>query len=619
MEILPSLAARHPKFDYDVWFKKHGLNPNATRKEKDIWWGNERDFWMEGRYGLTGPHYFALTQATIKDATGYRMKPVWRDLDDLIYGAYDNARKTSWDLMVTKRREAGLSLTFGGIIPTWVALTHPGSTSLLTSADKTRLEEMYKDKLRVVYDGLDEFIRPGVISTRQAGYLHMGKLDTKTGTISGLDSKIVTRETVDSPTALEAYRAMHIFLDEFFLHPKADKVYRSAQASSKKGFLKVAPIVMGGSAGESSVEGQKKGAELWKNAETLKMLTVFLPGWMGIMAAPELDKDGRETSNIVNFCPNGWSNEKKAKEWIERTRDNLDKLDDKSHLENFIKQYPMDIQEVFNSNAKGALPQDVIQKLNEQERIILGNPPPIERANIVRSMASEIPIFNIIPNRAGKFSILERYNPDHTYIAGMDPIPFTSNKLNDGSENAIVIKDIDTNRYVAHYKERAVDPDIIWENSVNLQDSYGGAKVLVEANRGGVIIDHYKQKQRTDLLARRPSALGKTFASTVNDTLAWGWHKNDHTAERANSYIIDYLRKNANEVYFKELIEEAKNYLVDNTDLLDAVISCEIYHKHLAEKHKKTAPVETVKKMIPVIEYINGKAVKVWKEVRLQT
>lgn len=618
MQILPSLPDRHPKFDFDVWNKKFGLDPNATRKEKDIWWGNERDFWMKGRFGLTGPHYFSLTQATIKDATGFRMKPVWRDLDDLIYGAYDKARTTSWDLMVTKRREAGLSLTFGGIIPTWVALTHPGSTSLLTSADKTRLEEMYKDKLRVVYDGLDDYIRPGVISTRQAGYLHMGKLDNKTGSISGLDSKIVTRETVDSPTALEAYRAMHIFLDEFFLHPKADKVYRSAQASAKKGFLKVAPIVMGGSAGESSVEGQKKGAELWKNADVIKMLTVFLPGWMGIMAAPELDASGKETGRIVNFCPNGHSDERAATEWIERTRENLNKLEDKSHLENFIKQYPIDIQEVFNANAKGALPQDVIHRLNEQERILLGNPPPIEKANILYTNdASENRIFNILPSNSGKFIILDRPKSDHFYIAGMDPIPFTSAKLNDGSDNCITIKDVDTNRYVAYYKERAIDPDIIMDNNIRLQDCYGGAKVMVEANRGGVIIDQYKQRGRQDLLARRPNLLGKTFAATINDAMAWGWHKNDHTAERANSYIIDYLRKNWDQIYFQEIIDEAKNYLVDNTDLLDAVISCEIYHKNLVEKSKKAAPVETVKKMIPMIEYVNGKAVKVWKEVRL--
>ena len=50
------------KFEYDKWFSKHGLNPNATTKEKDLWWAKERDYWVEGRMVLVGPHYFALTR-----------------------------------------------------------------------------------------------------------------------------------------------------------------------------------------------------------------------------------------------------------------------------------------------------------------------------------------------------------------------------------------------------------------------------------------------------------------------------------------------------------------------------------------------------------------------------
>lgn len=602
------------KFVYDKWAAKYGLNPNATRKEKELWWGREtNEYWIDGRFGLTGAHYFFLTQAIIKDATGLRMRPQWRDLDDLIYGSYENARKTFWDLMVTKRREAGLSLTFGGVIPIWIALTNPGSTSLLTSADKTRLEEMYKDKTRVIFDSLDDFIRPAVISTRQSGYLHMGRLDTKTGTISGLDSKIITRDTVDSPQSLEAFRAMHIFLDEFFLHPKADVVHRSAQASTKKGFMKVAPIVMGGSAGESSVIGQKKGSELWRNAEIIKMLTVFLPGWMGIQYAPEINERGVETGNILNFCPNGHSDEKAATEWILRTRENLDKLEDKSHLESFIKQYPLDIQEVFSANAKGAMPADVMSKLQHQERILLGNPPPIEKCELSRDFQEEK--INVSPMKNGKIVILERYNPLHKYIAGMDPIPFVSSKLNDGSDNCIVIKNIDTNRYVAFYKERSLDPDIITRNNILLQDYYGKAKVMVEVNRGGVILDHYKIQNRLDLLAPRPSLLGKAFNSGER---AFGWYKNDHTGERANAYIIDYFRKYYDSVYFLDIIEEAKNYLADNTDIVDAMVSCEIFHRQVIEKGKRDVGPEMVAKKIPMIEMINGKATRVWKEIKME-
>jgi len=610
MEILTK--QKSSKFVYEDWAAKYLINPNATRKEKDIWWNTEMEFWRTGRFGLTGAQYFFLSQATIKEATGLRIKPIWRDLDDLIYQSYDEARNTYWDLMVTKRREAGLSLTFGGVIPVWISLTNPGSTSLLTSADKTRLEEMFKDKTRVIYDGLDDYIRPSVISTRQSGYLHMGQLDQKTGAISGLDSKIITRDTVDSPQSLEAFRAMHIFLDEFFLHPKADVVYRSAQASTKKGFMKVAPIVMGGSAGESSVIGQKKGAELWRNAETIKMLTVFLPGWMGITAAPELDAKGKETGKIINFCPNGWSDEKIATEWILRTRDNLNKLEDKSFLDSFIKQYPLDIQEVFSANAKGALPADVMAKLNEQERIILGSPPPIEKCNLSRDVNEKL---QVSPVQNGKILILERFNPLHKYICGMDPIPFVSSKLNDGSDNCIVVKNLDTNRYVAIYKERALDPDIIMHNNILLQDYYGKAKVMIEVNRGGVILDHYKQRNRLDLLAQRPSLLGKVF---VSGERSFGWYKNDHTGERANSYIIDYLRKYWDSVYFMEIIEEAKLYLVDNTDIVDAMVSAEIYHRQIIEKGKRDTGPELEVKKIPFIEMVDGRAVRVWKEIRVE-
>jgi hypothetical protein len=607
MEIIEN--KKLPKFEYNEWFSKYGLDPHATNKEKDIWWGNEMENWHEGKFGLTGIHYFALTQCMIKDARGFRKRPIWRDVDELIYEAYINARNTNHDLFVTKRREIGLSLIFGGVAPMWIALTNPGSTSLITSADKTRLETLFKEKTRIIYDNLNPYIKPDIISTRQVGYLHMGVKDQKTGEISGLDSQIITRETQDTPTALEAYRAMHVLIDECMLHSKADQVYKSAQASVKSGFIKVAPIVIGGSAGESTSVGQKLANNLWKNAENLNLLTVFLPGNMGIMEAPEIDGEGRETGKILNFCPNGYSDIEGATEWINKTREKLDKIEDKSFLNSFIKQYPLDINEVFSSTSHGALPVDVIHKLNQQERIILSEPPPIEKCIIYKDISGEL---QVKPDKEGKFTLLERYNPNHKYIAGMDPIPFISSKLGDGSDNCIAIKNLDTNTYVGFYKERAADPDLIMTNNINLQDYFGGAKVMIEINRGGVILDTYRTNNRQDLLAPSPRNLGKTFLSKDRP---YGWYKNDHTAERANAYLIDYLRKNFESVYLIQMIEEAKVYITENTDLLDAVVGCEIYHKDLMEKLKKKVDAAPQKKTIPMIVYQNGKAMKVWREV----
>jgi len=78
------------------------------------------------------------------------------------------------------------------------------------------------------------------------------------------------------------------------------------------------------------------------------------------------------------------------------------------------------------------------------------------------------------------------------------------------------------------------------------------------------------------------------------------------------------LRKAWDLVYFMDVIDEAKVYLVDNTDIIDAMISAEIYHRQIIEKSKLDRGPELVTKKIPVMKFINGRAVKVWEEVKLQ-
>jgi len=599
------------KFVYAEWEAKYGLKPNATKTEKDIWWQKEKDFWTEGRFGLCGPHYFALTQGWVKDARGFKKRPIWRDIDELIYEGYMEARRSNHDLFITKRREVGLSFIFGGIIPMWIAMTNPGSTSLITSADKKRLEALFKDKTRVVYDEFEEYARPGIVSTRQEGYLHLGRRDPKTGSVTGLDSQIITKETVDTPTAFEAYRAMHIFIDECMLHPKADRVYKSAQASTKSGFVKVAPIVIGGSAGEATSTGQKLAKTLWDNAEALKILTIFLPGNQGIMEAPELDINGKETGKILNFCPNGYSDEEAAKNWIMQTRETLDKLEDKSYLNSFIKQYPLEIQEVFSVAGHGAFPKSIMDKLDTQERIILTTRPPIDRSILFRNHDGTI-IKQAQPSSAMYF--LEDPQEGHTYIAGIDPIPFNSKNMGDGSKQGIVIKDIDTNRYVAHYAERDSDPDQIVNNMILMQEYYNNAIAMIEINRGGVVKQKYKEMGKLHLLAKKPIFLGKGF---WKDDDSIGYYKNDVTAERGNTYLIDYLRVYTEDIWFLEMVQELKNYLIENTDLADAMVACEIMHKNIVKKFEKQKPAEVEIKEIPMLEYQNGRYVRVWKKVRI--
>lgn len=590
------------KFVYDEWYAKYGLQPNATPSEVRYWWEREEEYWNDGRFGLTGAHYFALTQGKVKTAEGLRVRPVWRDIDEQIYGSYYEAQRTNHDLFVTKRREIGLSFIFGGVMPVFTSLRYPGSTSLITSADKPRLKELYKDKLRVMFDSIDPTYRPSVVSTRQEGYLHLGKLNKQTGEVTGLDSKIVTQETVVDPAALEAYRAMFCFIDEALLHPKASSVLKSAQASVKKGFRKMAPIVLGGSASLVSPEGSKLASELWRDSEFLKILTLFIPGTMGIMEAPELDKEGKETGKYLNFCPNGHSDVKAAEEWILRTREMLGQAEDKSYLESFIKQYPLELSEVITVGARGNLPKDVENKVLAREKILLGSSLPIERCTLSKDIDDAIKIH---PDPKGRVRILERPIEGHTYIAGNDPIPYNSSNVGDGSSQVLVIKDLTLNRYVAWMKDRDSDPDDIIKEQILLQDLYFGAKNMLEINRGGVTKEKYKQYGRMDLLAGKPTLLGKGY--TQGDGSVGFYKTNDGwITTQLNFYLLEYFRKFIDEIYFLEFIEEAKGFLAENTDLLDAIAACELYTAWFAKKQEransnngKIVEFKTIKRLVP--------------------
>lgn len=598
MEILPEIKSS--KFEYDKWWSKYGLDKHASDAEKDIWWGREEEYWMEGRFGLVGPHYFALTQAFIKHATGRKIRPTWRDIDDEIYGGYMYAKEKNHDMFITKRREVGLSLIFGGIMPVWTSFMYPGSTSLVTSADKTRLQKLYKDKTRVMFDNIDPYYRPNIVSTRQTGMLHMGDIDTKTGIVTGIDSQIITLDTVVKPDAMEAYRAMMIFVDEVMLHPHADVVLRSAQASVKSGFVKVAPIVLGGSAGESSAVGQKLASQLWRNAEDLRIFTLFLSGDRGVMEAPELDEKGQETGKILNFCPNGHSDTKAAREWIMQTRERLDRLEDKNYLNSFILQYPLEIHEVMQTGGAGNLPKHILDKVVARERILLVQKPPIERCTLVKK-DEEI---QIVPDAKGRVRILERPIEGHTYIAGNDPIPFNSTEIVKGSSQALAIKDYTLNRYVAWMEDRDSDPDMIVKEQILLQDLYFGAKSMLEINRGGVTKSKYKEYGRMDLLAGKPVTLGKGYMAGEGNV---GFYKtsSDWIGSQLNFYLTEYLSKFTDEIYIPEILEQAKVFLAENTDLLDAISACELYSAWLVKKNQKEVTnngKQVEFKLIPILK-----------------
>lgn len=587
-----------PKFSYDKW-AKNKPDKNASILDKDRFWEKEMEYWRTGRNGISGMHYAYMTIGSLKVIEGNVIKARWRDWDETVINLGIEARKKGQHEIIVKRREYGLSSLYGGFCPIFTSLINHGSVSLLTSADKPRVEGLFNDKTLEMYYGLDDHIRPNRISKRQGGYLHMGQVNKATGKPGGINSQIICRETADSDNnakAFESYRAMYIFLDELFRHDRADMVLKSSIACMSKGLSTIGHLVMGGSCGEMTAKGAEVGERLWNDAAALNMQTIFIPGYACIEEADELDSDGRPTGKKLNFCVNGHSDEKAATDWILKTRERLAKAKDKSYLDTFVVQYPLTSEEVFDSNKRGTLSDNIYNKLKESKR----------KKNEGTFVEGVYDLFRengkVIarPNsKTGKFYIASPPNDHGEYIAGGDPIPFGTAQIDKGSDFSGIIKDRINEKYVAHYTERNLNSDEVINNMIMLQELYrspkfpDGALMNYEMNRGAVVLEKYKQFGKLHLLSDRLVHLGIAYESKH---ALKGWYNNDKTGQRANNYMIEYLERFADNIPIERLVEELFKWPNGNLDLVDAMLSCELLDKELTEMYKKVyKPVQRQK------------------------
>ena len=81
--------------------------------------------------------------------------------------------------------------------------------------------------------------------------------------------------------------------------------------------------------------------------------------------------------------------------------------------------YPLSIDDIFEMNNVGIIPEDILPKINAQKKVIVESPRPVNTYDLVEQGGRVV----AIANTKGNYTILEHPVTGEDYRAGTDPIP----------------------------------------------------------------------------------------------------------------------------------------------------------------------------------------------------
>lgn len=572
-----------------------------TTRDRHAYWDKEIVKWHEGYSGLSGVHYFYIQEGWIQNNFGKPIRPRWREADEVVLNSIMYGFNKRWDSGVVKRREFGLTCIGAGLLPFYFMQTQPGCHIGMTSCDLDRIAKMFKEKTLVYWKGLHEDIGlPQVKKSEQKNqsYLQVKQIVTIEGKEQELNPDIFCTETVKDPSSFSVSRLTYAFLDEFPLHKNRQALLDSLYPTLEQEMVRVGNLLWGGTV-EHGISMDSLNALrdiVSAPPEVSKTCLTFVPAYFGMTQFA--DDDGK--IHKIPGTENGWDNKEYATELILKERDLLDRLEDKSRLQRRIKNYPLTLDEVLESSGKGKLPEEIMTKVEIRSREIRNKHETVRPCFTYDLKVEANGEWEFKQNPKGKIFITEMPNPGYAgfkdpYIAGEDPIPYGDADIDNGSNDCLVIKDRLDQRYVCIYSDRNMDADYTFEIKRVLQNKYHQAKNMLEMNRGEVAFQKYKDNNCLHLLAKKPVNIGVKYESSRK----YGWYKNK-TGSRGNEIFFKFLKSHIGRQDFLIIMKDLEVFLLENTDIADAMIGCEILNEELLKieqrAHKReTAPVETVR------------------------
>lgn len=604
---------RTPKF---VWTPHPKDSEFRTTLDRRRYVENEVIKWSDGYNGLTGFQYFYLKEWILKDnVTDRPIHPLWREDDEeIIFKPLEFCEKNMYDYLLFKRREAAWSSILSARM-VWRGLTKLGAELPYTSADRDRITAFFEFKLKYGWEKLDLPLRLLDIDT--IGKDGLGQMQTKwtnNKTESVLkfhdplnpsegSTMIIGKDTEPPNTrAIEGYRAPEVYIDEIGLKSDLSGILGSANSSRNRGLVRAGIILAGGTCADMKPETAKGLRDMVQNSKELKLITQFYLGYHGIFEIPHPTEDGVN----IKITHNGYTDHKLAQQTIEQRREALWKLSDKTLYWEFFKAYPLSPDEIFEGNDVSVLPNEIKEKLHKQHFVIVKNEPP--KVGRMHMIGGE-PVFK--EEERGPIVVARPPILGNPYVAGTDPIPFTSKDVK-GSEYTTAVKNRVTKGYDAYHAERHNDPNNLIMQSILLQLWYNRSQTLLEMDQGAVAYRMYLDLGYKDLLAYKPNFQGVKYTNISDKPHGY---RASVLGAHGLALLTTYANNHAQDIFLPRIYEEYLRFGTSaNLDLLDAMRGAELLDEYLVQKEAKDKSRREVVEQ-QVLSVKNGK--KVWVTVRM--
>jgi hypothetical protein len=514
---------------------------------------------------MSGPYYFYLNFSKIlaydeKIGRKRMLPPSYRDQDHEYFSAIADAKANGHGLVVLKARRKGFSFMNANLLLSEWTLYPESECGVGSQMDHYVMD--FRKKMLMSFFELPKEMRNKLLHNNEDVFMsgYKEKIDGE-WIEKGFKSQIYWR-VIDRPDAFRGVSQTYTVIEEAGEVRKLKKVYYANEECYREGDVQYGVPIIGGTSNQITNDSEDF-MDMFYNPEEYNCKSIFIPA-------------SKVYHGFFNY-KTGESDIDGATKAIERRAAEKKQAKDKTLYYAFRQEMPLKPEHAFMQF--GLTPFD-LEKINDQiGRILTDTRLQItlrgylewEENDKGQLVFGSQPRF--IEDPQGPFKIAswptEQYRNAH--VAAIDPYHI-DDQLEDGSFDSeskgcmyVYRRFISSNEPgefpVAEYFDRPESKEQFYENCAMLCIYYD-TQVLVEYNDDG-LLHYFLDNGLSRYLKERPRSADAPYSKVTN---RYGIHMKSFQKRLVVELIDEYVRKNVEDIYYVELLQELAAFGTVNTD-----------------------------------------------------